>query len=71
MGAGSPQRLPRSAGAGDAGRRMADDARARGAATAAEQLQQRAQSYEKGADLLRDLLAHGTRSGGASEDRES
>ena len=51
--------------------RMADEARARGAATAAEQLQQRAQSYEEGADLLRDLLAHGTRSGGASEDRES
>jgi hypothetical protein len=45
--------------------------RARGAATAAEQLQQRAQSYEEGADLLRDLLAHGTRSGGASEDRDS
>ena len=43
----------------------------RGAATAAEQLQQRAPSYEEGADLLRDLLAHGTRSGGASEDRES
>jgi two-component system, chemotaxis family, protein-glutamate methylesterase/glutaminase len=51
--------------------RVADEARARGAATAAEQLQQRAQSYEEGADLLRDLLAHGTRSGGASEDRES
>jgi cell fate (sporulation/competence/biofilm development) regulator YlbF (YheA/YmcA/DUF963 family) len=51
--------------------RMADEARAREAATAAEQLQQRAQIYEEGADLLRDLLAHGTRSGGASEDRDS
>ena len=51
--------------------RMADEARARGAATAAEQLQERAQSYEEGADLLRDLLAHGTRSDCASEDRES
>ena len=50
--------------------RMADEARARGAATA-EQLQQRARSYEEGADLLRDLLAHGNRSGGASEDRET
>lgn len=51
--------------------RMTDEARARGAATAAEQLQQRAQGYEEGADLLRDLLAHGTRSGGASEDWDS
>jgi two-component system, chemotaxis family, protein-glutamate methylesterase/glutaminase len=51
--------------------RMADEARARGAAIAAGQLQQRAQSYEEGADLLRDLLAHGTRSGSAIEDSET
>jgi two-component system chemotaxis response regulator CheB len=39
--------------------RMADEARARGAATAAEQLDERAQSYEEGADMLRGLLARG------------
>jgi two-component system chemotaxis response regulator CheB len=51
--------------------RMADEARARGAATAAEQLEERAQSYEEGADMLRDLLARGNRSGGAIEDSEA
>ncbi len=49
---------------------MADEARARGAATA-EQLEQRARSYEEGADLLRDLIARGNRSGGAIEDSET
>ena len=50
--------------------RMADDARPR-RGTEAEQLQQRAQSYEEGADLLRDLIARGNRSGGAIEDSET
>ena len=34
-------------------------------------LQRRAQSYEEGADLLRDLIARGNRSGGAIEDSET
>jgi two-component system chemotaxis response regulator CheB len=51
--------------------RRADDARARGAAHEAEQLQQRARSYEEGADLLRNLLARGNRSGGTLEDSET
>jgi two-component system chemotaxis response regulator CheB len=46
--------------------RMAEEARARGEATAAE-LQQRAQSYEEGADLLRELLARNHRPGGGTE----
>jgi two-component system, chemotaxis family, protein-glutamate methylesterase/glutaminase len=50
---------------------MAEDARAKGAETAAEQLQRRAQSYEEGADLLRDLLARGNLSGSATEDSET
>ena len=50
--------------------RMADEARARGAATA-EQLEQRARSYKEGADLLRNLLARGNRSGGTLEDSET
>ena len=37
----------------------------------AERLQQRAQSYEEGADLLRDLIARGNRSGVAIEDSET
>jgi two-component system chemotaxis response regulator CheB len=50
--------------------RMADEARARGAARSAAQLQQRAQTYEEGADALRRLIAHGNRSGDAVEERE-
>ena len=50
--------------------RMADEARARGAASSAAQLQQRAQTYEEGADALRRLIAHGNRSGDAVEERE-
>jgi two-component system chemotaxis response regulator CheB len=49
-------------------RRMAGEARARGAATAAEELEQRAHSYEESANLLRDLLARGN---SWSEDSET
>ena len=48
--------------------RMADQARAQGGDSSAEQLQQRAQSYEEGAELLRRLIAHGNGRGGALEE---
>jgi two-component system, chemotaxis family, protein-glutamate methylesterase/glutaminase len=51
--------------------RMADRARAQGGDSSAEQLQQRAQSYQEGAELLRRLIAHGNGSGGPVEGSEA
>jgi two-component system chemotaxis response regulator CheB len=48
-------------------RRMADQASREGAAQTAEQLQQRAHSYDEGAELLRGLIAHVNSSSGTSE----
>jgi len=51
-------------------RRMADEASERGATAQAEQLRERAKSYEEGADLLRRLIAHGNGFEGPGEDAE-
>jgi hypothetical protein len=48
--------------------RMADRARVQGGDGSAELLQQRARSYEEGAELLRRLIAHGNGPGGAVEE---
>jgi two-component system chemotaxis response regulator CheB len=50
--------------------RMAAEARRHGAARSAAQLQQRADSYEEGAELLRRLIGHGTGAAAASEASE-
>jgi two-component system chemotaxis response regulator CheB len=52
-------------------RRMADQARQGGAARTAEQLQERAESYEEGVELLRRLIAHGNRAGEPIEGSEA
>jgi two-component system chemotaxis response regulator CheB len=52
-------------------RRMADEARGRGAGRSAAQLEERAQSYEEGALLLQGLIGHGNRAGQAGEDSKS
>jgi two-component system, chemotaxis family, protein-glutamate methylesterase/glutaminase len=51
--------------------RMADQARRQGNARSSEQLQQRAQSYADGAELLRGLIAHGNSSGDAAEESQA
>jgi two-component system chemotaxis response regulator CheB len=45
--------------------RLAGEARREGAARSAEQLEQRAESYEEGAELLRQLIAHSNSLGGS------
>jgi hypothetical protein len=46
---------------------MADEASRKGAAQRAAQLQERAHSYDEGAELLRRLIAHANSSNGTSE----